>query len=60
MDHAKRSTKAPEARHLYKIAIPFEGDEEAEFRKFLAADGRKAGPYLRVLALEAMRAGGAA
>lgn len=37
-----------------KIDIPFAQDESARFRAFLKATGRKAGPWMRTLALAAM------
>lgn len=38
----------------FKVSIPFEGDEKARFKAFLRASGRKAGPYLRLIALTGM------
>ena len=39
---------------LLKLAIPFETEEGARFREFLAVRGAKAGPFVRQLLLTAM------
>ena len=38
-----------------KVEIPFRGSEKDDFERFLDARGLKAGPWLRVVALEAMK-----
>jgi len=39
-----------------KIDIPFTAEEKNRFRTFLVATGRKAGPWMRTLAIRAMDA----
>lgn len=38
----------------HKVDIPFTSEESASFRAFLGSTGRKAGPWLRLLAIRAM------
>jgi hypothetical protein len=37
-----------------KVDIPFTVEEAASFRSFLKSTGRKAGPWMRLLAIRAM------
>jgi hypothetical protein len=43
-------------RTSYPIDLPFSPDESVRFRSFLKATGRKAGPWMRTLAIRAMDA----
>jgi hypothetical protein len=38
----------------HKVDVPFTDVESARFRAFLGSTGRKAGPWLRLLAIRAM------
>jgi hypothetical protein len=49
MDHVNSRV-----RKAYPLDIPFNSEEKARFRAFLKATGRKAGPWVRTLALHAM------
>jgi len=41
-------------RTAYPVDIPFAPEEALRFRAFLKETGRKAGPWMRTLALRAM------
>ncbi len=49
MKHAKERV-----RTATTIDAPFSDDEKARFRAFLKATGRSAGPWVRILILQAM------
>jgi hypothetical protein len=51
MDVAKQQQDSRE-----KLSIPFTGIEKTRFHSFLKASGRKAGPWMRTLAIRAMDA----
>jgi len=38
-----------------KVSIPLEKGQKKRFQRFLKATGRKAGPYLRVLAMREVK-----
>jgi hypothetical protein len=44
----------PEETTPLRVDLPFDGTERLEFQEYLKKTGRKAGPWLRVLALEAI------
>lgn len=46
--------RAKQVHQAIKVFLPFTPDESARFRGFLKATGRKAGPWVRTLALAAM------
>ena len=37
-----------------KVSIPFKGQEKRRFNKFLYSTGRKAGPFIRTIAIEVL------